>query len=470
MVRFFKRLGLITGLGLTAIGAPLEVRAQLIRPGFRVPGPVNVNQAAFNQSMTGQVHPGVSPVSGFPFANPLFNPLANPIANPFANPALNPAINPNAMGNFFNPTLAFQANPLINPFTSPATNPTVAATLSASLTNPYASMTSSYAGAASPYAGSGNSYGASPYNSSYETPIGGSMHGTADIVTAQGKWMESLQKADLVKEQNRQAKLDTRRKGFDEYFYERKNTPTFEQEREFFNNQQLLRSVNSPPENEIWSGQALNDILADLARPGPDRALGPNSPLDEDTLRLLNLTPINGNANAGLLKNGARLTWPLALRDEVSKVDRDLVNSLASEAVHQAINGRVDAGTLRELSAAAARLGQRLTANVRDLTPNQYAEASRFLGYLDGAIRALGQVDAGDYFTRRYAAQGKDVAELVKGLTGRGLRFAPATPGDEAAYVALHRALAAYRGGAQATVASETEPNKTKPAPAKSYP
>jgi hypothetical protein len=59
---------------------------------------------------------------------------------------------------------------------------------------------------------------------------------------------------------------------------------------------------------------------------------------------------------------------------------------------------------------------------------------------------------------------------LVRNLNAQGLRFAPATPGDEAAYVALHRALAAYRGGAQATVASETEPSKTKPAPAKSYP
>jgi hypothetical protein len=282
--------------------------------------------------------------------------------------------------------------------------------------------------------------------------------------------MESLQKADLLKEQNRQAKLDTRRKSFDEYYYERKNTPTFEQEREFFNNQQVLRSINSPPEGEVWSGQALNDLLADLAKPNPDRTLGPNAPLDEDTLRHLNLTPVNGNANAGLLKNDARLTWPLALRDDDSKSDRELVNSLAAEAVHQAVNGRVDAGTLRELTAAAMRLRQDLTSHVRDLTANQYADASHFLASLDGAIQALGRADAGDYFTRKYAAQGKDVAELVKGLIARGLRFAPATPGDEAAYQAAHRALAAYDMGAKARLASESKPTETKPAENKSYP
>jgi hypothetical protein len=146
------------------------------------------------------------------------------------------------------------------------------------------------------------------------------------------------------------------------------------------------------------------------------------------------------------------------------------VNSLAAEAVHQAVNGRVDGGTLRELSAAAARLRQHLTANVRDLSANQYADASRFLGYLDGAIQALGRTDAGDYFTRKYAAQGKDVAELVKGLIARGLRFAPATPGDEAAYVATQRALAAYDMGAKARLASESKPAETKPVENKPYP
>ena len=226
MGSFLRQSGLVTGACLVVFATSSEARAQLIQPGFRVPGPVNINQAAFNQAMTGQVHPGISPVSAFPFGNPLFNPIANPIANPLANPALNPALNPNAMANFFSPAAAFQANPLINPFTSPATNPIAAATLSASLTNPYASLTSSYGGAANPYSGYGSSY-SSPYSSYYETPIGGFMRGTADVVTSQGKWMESLQKADLLKEQVRQAKLDTRRKSFDEYFYERKNTPTF---------------------------------------------------------------------------------------------------------------------------------------------------------------------------------------------------------------------------------------------------
>jgi hypothetical protein len=469
MINFFKRLGLITGLGLTAIGAPLEVRAQLIRPGFHAQGPISLNQAAFNQAMTGQVHPFMSPVSAFPFANPLFNPAANPIANPFANPAINPAINPGAIANFFSPSLAFQANPLTNPFTNPLTNPQVAAALtsaSAGTANPYASYANPYTSASTMNSGS-----SSPYSSSYETPIGGFMKGGADIVSSQGRWMKDLQQAGLTTEQVRQSKLNTGRKYFDEYYYERRNTPTFEEERQFFNNQQLLHSLNNPRETEIWSGQALNDILADVAKLDKDQTARARSILlDEDDLRHINLTSGAGGGNAGLLKNDARFTWPLALRDEVYKADREVVNALAPEAVHQVVNGRVDAGTLRELSKAAERLRHQLAVNIRDMSANQYTDASRFLGHLDGAVRTLGRPDAGDYFSPKYAPQGKDVCELVRNLNAQGLRFAPATPGDEAAYVALHRALAAYRGGAQATVASETEPNKTKPAPAKSYP
>ena len=329
------------------------------------------------------------------------------------------------------------------------------------LTNPYASLSST------PYGGGGDlssAYGGTPYYGYGESPIGGYMRGTADIVSAQGKWMQSLQQASLTKEQVRQAMLATRGKSFDEYYYERKNTPTFESDRESFNNQQVLRSLNNPPESEITSGQALNDVLDDLVKMSKQRELRAAAPpLDEDVLRRLNLTAGSGNGNAGLLKNDARLTWPLAIRDETYKTDRELVNSLAPEAVHQALNGRVDAGTLRELTAASQRLRQNLTANIRDMTANQYTEASRFLGYLDDAIRALGRPDAGDYFTRKYVAQGKDVAELVRNLAAKGLRFVPATPGDEAAYVAAHRALAAYDRAAKAQVVSDSPGGDAKP-------
>ncbi len=59
-------------------------------------------------------------------------------------------------------------------------------------------------------------------------------------------------------------------------------------------------------------------------------------------------------------------------------------------------------------------------------------------------MRALGNPDVGDYFNQKFAAKGKTTAELVKYMSDKGLKFAPATPGDEAAYRAVHQALAIY--------------------------
>ena len=63
--------------------------------------------------------------------------------------------------------------------------------------------------------------------------------------------------------------------------------------------------------------------------------------------------------------------------------------------------------------------------------------------------------DARHYFTGKYAPRGKTVAELVQHMTEQGLQFAPSVMGDEDAYLALHRALAACDMNAQAQLAAD---------------
>jgi hypothetical protein len=80
----------------------------------------------------------------------------------------------------------------------------------------------------------------------------------------------------------------------------------------------------------------------------------------------------------------------------------------------------------------------------KDLTPTFYLEARTYLGNLADAARALSQKDVANYFNGKYALSAKTVPELVTQMSELGLQFAPAVPGDEAAYAALHSALAAY--------------------------
>jgi hypothetical protein len=241
--------------------------------------------------------------------------------------------------------------------------------------------------------------------------------------------------------------------------YEREKTPTSEEERQRHQLEQLNRSRNNPPVTEIWSGKALNDILADLRKlPAKTPQSGQlvnvqQLPLDEEGLKHINVT--QGTGNIGLLKNEGRVNWPVALNGPDFKEQRERINSLTQAAVRQAeFNGHVDPGTLTQLNSDVDSLQRQLRKNGGDLPFAAYTEAKGFLNNLDDALAALRQSDVGNYFTGKFALKAKTVPELVDHMRKQGLQFAPAVPGDEGAYVALHQALANYDLAAQAQTAS----------------
>jgi hypothetical protein len=306
--------------------------------------------------------------------------------------------------------------------------------------NPYGNSAS----AGSPYDAYSSS--SSGYSGSYGTPVGDYLRGTAGLVTAEGGYLVSLQQAQISKEKSRQEQFETRRRTFDQHLYERGKTPTWEGERQRFLAQAVQRSLHAPAA-EVWSGHALNTLLDELQRVEKDRGLhGAEIPLDGEVLRHINVTTAENAGNPGLLKNEGRLSWPLALRDPAYETDRGLLDTLTPVAIRQAVNGRVDAGTLRDLAAARDRLQDRLLSHIRDLPSSQYIEARRYLHDFEDALGVFRQSEAGGYFTAKYTARGETVPELVRFMLTKGLRFAPAVSGDEGAYVALHAALAAYAG------------------------
>jgi hypothetical protein len=107
-------------------------------------------------------------------------------------------------------------------------------------------------------------------------------------------------------------------------------------------------------------------------------------------------------------------------------------------------DGRVDPATMRQMADDVNQLRQLLRQNVGAVAVNQYIEAKAFLQSFDDALVALQQPDAARHFDGRYALRAQTVLGLVKHMAENGLRFAPALPGDEAAYRALHQVMAAY--------------------------
>jgi hypothetical protein len=305
-----------------------------------------------------------------------------------------------------------------------------------------------------PYGGGGGGYGNSPYYmfyGPYFNPANGNLYGAAAVIDASGQYMTSVHQAYLMREQVRREKLENRRRIFDQWLYERNNTPTNEDERERFQRLALRRAQNDPPTPEILSARALNDLLLDAQKLQGKGVKGPDIPLNDGLLTQINFVP-KGKvaANAGLLKNyklKGRLGWPEAFQSPAFSKDRELMDSLAKDAMNQAAqNGQVDFGTVTEMRNVADRLRQGLSVAIRreGLPPTPYAQASNFLSALNSSIRALSDPDAKSFFDGKHVPQAANVGDLVRDMTGRGLEFAPATTGEDSAYVALHRLLSNY--------------------------
>jgi hypothetical protein len=230
---------------------------------------------------------------------------------------------------------------------------------------------------------------------------------------------------------------------FDEYLYEFPAAPTGPDAGKKHTQAPVSCRPKAPPFADVVSAKALNALYFDLRSLRAWGAPGKRIVLDRDVLERINVTTFKCNGHAGILKHGARPDWPTQLRQPAYGPERETIDRLLPEAVAQAVKRRPQAPRLRELSEALATMHKILGTRAADVPPDQYVEAKRFLNDLDAAVQVLQQPDACYLLTNRYAAKGGTVPELVRHMDRYSLKFAPATPGDETAYVDLYRALAA---------------------------
>jgi len=178
-------------------------------------------------------------------------------------------------------------------------------------------------------------------------------------------------------------------------------------------------------------------------------------PLSEDTLKSINLT--TGNS-IGLLREKGGLQWPQALQGEAFKPAREDMSRYIKKAVDQVrLNRGPDENTIGLLRAELKKLNETLDAAVSKMSPDQYIEAKRYLRLLSDTVTALKDRNVRDLVG---GLKGKSVAELVKFMAEKGLRFAPATPGDESAYLALYHKLAEFDAGMPRVASTSRSVNK----------
>jgi len=323
-----------------------------------------------------------------------------------------------------------------------------------SLVNNPAAYTSP--GIASP--GYGGGYGGDTgYTNGYQPyydPYSGYLQGAASVINADGKFRINNQQANLLREQVRSSHIDNNRKAFDEFLYERANRPTWLDDLERQNKLNLRAAVTNPSGSEILDAITLNILLDNLKQLRAKGVKGNGDKLTDEMLKQINVTA-GGGANPGLLKN-PNLTWPLGLSGDGFEADRKTIERGLGKAVEDVEhNNKVDAGRLQDLITAVDKMTEALGEKISDITPSQYIEARNYLRLLNDAIKSLSKPDAIKYINNQYAAKGKTVGELIDNMSG--LRFAPATPGDEQAYRALHDKLVNYYVGATGSSGSSRE-------------
>jgi hypothetical protein len=312
----------------------------------------------------------------------------------------------------------------------------------------YASPGGAYAGYGG--GGYGGGYGDGGYNPyySYPDPYGGGLRGAADAIRAQGQFEMDFQHARLLNQEVERSKVDTRRKIYDEWLYERANTPNIVDIQAKTQALENRRALLGMPLTEIVNAYALNTLLEDLIKKGNFSARDPYGPIDPDTLKQINLTSRSSAGNVGLLKSvkeGAPLGWPHELQASAYQEEVRRLNQRASEAIKLVQNqGQVEPSTINDMKEDIRRLRAKVSSHINDLTPSQSIRANRFLDQLDDAVTALSQPDVVNYFPEKWATKARTVPDLVKYMAEKGLRFAPAVGGDEAAYTALYNYLVGY--------------------------
>jgi hypothetical protein len=289
----------------------------------------------------------------------------------------------------------------------------------------------------------GGYYG--PYSGDYS--LGNTMQGAASVINAQGQFNIQNQQAKLAQQQVEQAKVDTKRKQFDEYMYEKANTPTVNDIREAQMNADLRRQRNDPPPSEIWSGEAINGLLKTVQREQAQLGIqGPAIPLDQALLQKVNLSSGTSGAGIGALKGtgGGELAWPLALEKDVFKAEHMKIDGLADQLVRQASTGKVMPKTLQQLIDSVNGLKAKVKDQIDEMTPTENVKANRFCNELLAAARSLEDPAAVNHFNGQWSLSAGTMPELVDQMSKKGLTFAPAASGQETAYTAMYRALADY--------------------------
>jgi hypothetical protein len=263
---------------------------------------------------------------------------------------------------------------------------------------------------------------------------------------AYGDVINQQEQARVTREKANQAKLDTKRQAFDEAMYEKANTPTYTETLTQEKAQILTRVMNFPVKSEITDGKSLNIMLPYLQDLTAHGAMGSPVPLPQSIINQLNISG-SGTSSVGMLRDGGRVDWPLGLQGKNQKS----LDKLLPEAYSAAASGKLSPKLMKEVRTELKTMRETLRKQCQndEIDTSSYLQAIEFYNALETSVNALERPDAKKQLGGAYSPRARNVQELLDFMSDNGLKFAPATPGNEAAYQATHDAFVRYGRNAQ---------------------
>jgi len=209
------------------------------------------------------------------------------------------------------------------------------------------------------------------------------------------------------------------------------------------------RALTPAAPEDIASGEALNDVLREIALVEAKVKREPKPPSAYIPPRLLKDVRFAGSPSADLLDLARRtpLELPPAFgapallgpREELKKAFADVVAPLRS-------GKDLGAAHVARLEIARQNLENAAAPVIKELPSTDAAEARRFFKRMDGAITALktGNGSLKGLIDPNWDAEGLSGADLARHMAKYTLRFGSVPRGEEEAYETVYKNLAAY--------------------------
>lgn len=302
-----------------------------------------------------------------------------------------------------------------------------------------------------PYYNSGYGYG-----SNYG--FGNTLAGYADLNRSTADVMQSNEQSRMIREKTQQERINTKKQAFDEMMYEKANTPTYGETLSKDKAQLLTRLMNYPIPSEITDGKTLNAMLPNIQAISTYGTPGQPISLPQQMVSMLNVTGGSGGGGSGggsvgLLRDGGRVEWPLALMGP----QQEKLDKLLPQAFDATIGGKLTPKLMREIRTEMKTMRSTMREQLarEEIEGTSYMRAIEFYNSLESSVNALERPDARKQLNGTYSARGRNVQELVDYMTNNGLRFAAASPGSENAYFVVHDAFVRYSRTVESSLGSQ---------------